>query len=171
MMNDSKYIHPIKTCDFGAAAAIAAFVGLNMAEGKKLTVVTDSYPYVIVTDDDPAKMLFPAGWYFTKNSLRNKHRSTTGAYEEIPVRKTSRQSWTTYVVENARQCKGEDFSAPVCARVIAALNHGAKLIGPCHVAVKAGKPIDIVEGWTMVGGTDMGFKLVSGNKTVKVYLV
>ena len=166
---NTKYINPIKTCDFSAAAAIAAFVALNQAEGKALNVITNCWPYVIETNYDPAEMLFPAGWYFAKHSLRNKHRSTTGLYQEVPVRNGHRQSWTTYAVENVRQCRGENFSAPVCARVIAALNDGAKLVGPNHILVKTGRPINIIEGWEVTSATSIGFILKSSNKIVKVF--
>lgn len=162
-------VNPVKTCDFSAIAAIAAFVGLNQAEGKTLNVITDCWPRTIETNCDPATMLFPAGWYFAKRTLRNKHHSSTGLYSEVPVRDGNRQSWTTYAVEEARQCKGEDFSAPVCARVITALNDGAKLVGPNHVLVKKVEPINIVEGWKIVAPCLMGFILKSGNKVVKVF--
>lgn len=166
--NICKQIEMVKTCDLPATAAIAAFVGLNEAEGKVLRVKSDAWSYAIEAIQDPAEMLFPGGWYFAKCSLRNKHHSTTGAYAEIELVDATGRSWTTHAVENARQCQGEDFSAQVCARVISALN-GAKLVGPSHVVVETGKPLKIIEGWAVCDTCAMGFILRSGNQDVKVF--
>lgn len=165
-------IVPVKTCDFGATTAIAAFTALNQMEGKAIGVKSESWPYTIVTAADPAQMLFPAGWYFAKHALRNKHHSTTGAYSEIDVMDPATHSvWTTHAVETARQCHGKDFAAPVCARTVAALNNGAKLVGPTHVLVKTGPDATIkyVEGWSVENACSMGFLLRSGDRIVKIF--
>ena len=165
-------IEPVKTCDFDAKAAIAAFAALNQTEGKAVGVKSESWPYAIETSSDPAKMLFPAGWYFAKHALRNKHHSTTGAYSEIDVMDAAMHSaWTTHAVETARQRLGRDFSAAVCACTVAALNYGAKLVGPTHVLVKTGPDATIkyVEGWSVENACSLGFLLRSGDKIVKVF--
>lgn len=168
VFSENVKVEVVKTCDLPKSAAIAAFVALNEDEGKELEVKAVARSYVIQSVQDPAEMLFPGGWYFAKGSLRNKHHSTTGAYAEIEVVDATGRSWITHAVEAARQCKGEDFSAQVCARVIAALN-GAKLVGPSYVVVETGKPIKIIEGWTVCDTCAMGFILKSGDKAVKVF--
>lgn len=144
-------IEVIKTCDLDINAAVAAFVGLN---GLTDIVLTNpgEYPPVLQTSYDPASLAFPQGWYFAKHSVRNKHHSTTGFYEEIPVKDDKGKLWQTYCVENARQVEGKDFSPLVMADVVAALNPHAKKVGSWTVRLTKPEKLDsirILEGWTV----------------------
>lgn len=146
-------IEEVKTCDLNLAAAVAAFIGLNMLEGTEVTLTNPGeYPLVLQTSYDPANLAFPQGWYFAKHSVRNKHHSTTGFYEEIPVKDDKGKLWQTYRVENARQVEGKDFGPLVLADVIVALNPHAKKLNPTVVKLtklEKLESIKILEGWTV----------------------
>lgn len=166
--NVSRNVQVVKTCDLPKSAAVAAFVGLNEAEGKKLMTKTEGQSFYLEAIQDPAGMLYPSGWYFAKCHLRNKHNSTTGLYDQVRVVDITGHSWMTHAIETARQIQGKDFSAPVCAKVVAVLN-GGELIDQAHVIVKPGKPIKVLDGWTVADACSLGFILSSGEKIVKVF--
>lgn len=146
-------IEVIKTCDLNVNAATAAFIGLNALEGTEIVLTNPGmYPPVLKTSHDPANMAFPKGWYFAKNSVRNKHHSTTGFYEEIPVENNKGKPWQTYCVENARQVEGKDFGPLVLADVIVAMNPHSKKVNSWTVKLtklEKLESIKILEGWTV----------------------
>lgn len=75
----------VKMCDLKAEVAAAVFVALNE---EHVTMHHKEYDYTqtyLVSDVPPAKLTYPDGWYFAKRHFRNKHQSTTGFYEELPM--------------------------------------------------------------------------------------
>lgn len=87
-MNEMK--HTIKSCDLPGIIAAKLFAMLN--EG---VTVSRRYSgnYVIVTDRSPKSLRYPEGWYFMNGMFRNKHNSTRGDYEEIPVINSFGDNW------------------------------------------------------------------------------
>lgn len=163
----------VKTCDMDINAATAAFIGLNTLEGVEVILTNAGmYPPVLKTSHDPANMAFPKGWYFAKHSVRNKHHSTSGFYEEIPVVDDNGEFWQTYRVEDASQVEGKDFGPIVLADVIVAMNPHSKKVNSSTVKLtklEKMKSIKIIEGWTV---TVEGKKIVlsSGcNKAIIIY--
>lgn len=161
----------VKTCDLDINAATAAFIGLNALEGVEVILTNAGmYPPVLKTGCDPANMAFPKGWYFAKHSVRNKHHSTTGFYEEIPVKDDNGELWQTYRVEDARQVEGKDFGPIVLADVILAMNPYAKKVNAWTVKLtkpEKMKSIKIIEGWTV---TVEGKKIILTSGHNKVFI-
>lgn len=81
----------VKMCDMSKYIAATVFEMLNYGNVhlKDIKFIGT----IIVTDIEPKKLVYPEGWYYAKGSLRNKHTSTTGMYEEIPMVKSNGDSW------------------------------------------------------------------------------
>lgn len=88
----------VKMCDMSKDIAATVFKMLNY--GKVHLKDHNFFGKIIVTDIEPKNLVYPEGWYYGKGSLRNKHNSTTGMYEEIPMVKSNGDSWE----EIARYC-------------------------------------------------------------------
>lgn len=77
----------VKSCDFNGEIAAMLMVMLNSS------FVTLNNQYIdhefLVSTVEPAKLIYPEGWYFAKGNVRNKHQSTTGMYYEIPLCKSN----------------------------------------------------------------------------------
>lgn len=147
-------IEVVKTCDMDGKAAAAAFIGLNALEGTEIALIINpgTYSPIMKTSYDPANMVFPNGWYFAKGSVRNKHHSTTGFYDEVPVMDGNSELWQTYRVEDARQVDGKDFDPIVLADVIVAMNAGAKKVNAWTVKLtklEKMKSIKVLEGYNV----------------------
>lgn len=87
----------IKTCDLDGVTAAMLFILLN--PGKLELYKREYYPtHYLVSSVDPVELRYPEGWYFAKHTFRNKHRSTTGFYAEVPVFKDMDRSelWDSY---------------------------------------------------------------------------
>ena len=84
-----------KMADMPAYVAATAFVVINAGlvhyfpEGRYGTARDGE----IVADVDPEDLTYPEGWYFCKDCFRNKHNSSTGIYEEIPVFRQDGNRW------------------------------------------------------------------------------
>ena len=82
----------VKMCDMDKSIVSKVFEMLN--GGNVHLKETDSYfGTVIVTDVEPKELIYPEGWYYAKGTLRNKHTSTTGIYEEILFMKSNGDTW------------------------------------------------------------------------------
>ena len=81
----------IKSCDLPATIAVRVFQMLN---NDSMKIVPDDWArFAIVTDEEPKGLIYPEGWYFAKGYFRNKHTSSTGAYEEILMMKKDGTLW------------------------------------------------------------------------------
>lgn len=87
-----------RTADLNGRMAANLFVALNPMEVEYF----HNHPFfqssaseggIIVTDVDPNDLTYPEGWYFAKGTFRNKHNTTTGMYDEIPIIKSDGGSW------------------------------------------------------------------------------
>lgn len=86
MLEKTKFI---KSCDMPKGIIIDIFKMLNQKNVKIIDQPWDGLnPRVIVSQVSPAELIYPEGWYFAKGCLRNKHQSSSGLYEEIPIYKT-----------------------------------------------------------------------------------
>ena len=88
----------VKTADLSGAAAAELFSIINPGEVEYLK----QHPFnfasmpitgVLVTDTNPNELFYPEGWYFAKGNFRNKHNSSTGAYDEVPMLKRDGTPW------------------------------------------------------------------------------
>ena len=82
----------VKSADLPRDIALTVFEMLNVdREGKHHVKVIrpgdDGYctRHRIVTDREPADLVYPDGWYYAKGNFRNKHNSSTGFYSEVPM--------------------------------------------------------------------------------------
>ena len=80
-----------KMCNMSKAIAARVFKMLN--EHDVQLKEDGSMGTVIITDIEPKDLFYPEGWYYAKGSLRNKHTSTTGLYEEILMLKSNGNWW------------------------------------------------------------------------------
>ena len=78
----------IKMCDMPIEVALKVFTMLNSG---KVRVIGNRF--FVITDEEPKNLVFPEGWYYAKGSFRNKHKSTTGMYEEAMMKKSSGEFW------------------------------------------------------------------------------
>ncbi|MBR2841162.1 hypothetical protein IKE80_00010 [Candidatus Saccharibacteria bacterium] len=88
----------VKSVDTTGTAAAKFFAALNSDDVEYLSEHPFNYPSipsvgVLVTDVNPNELIYPEGWYFAKGTFRNKHNSSTGAYEEIQVLKRDGTPW------------------------------------------------------------------------------
>lgn len=82
----------VKMCDMKGDIAARVFEMLN--PGKVQVKKNDVFiSTVIVTDVEPKDLIYPEGWYYAKGRFRNKHNSTTGAYNEVIMRKQDGTLW------------------------------------------------------------------------------
>ena len=47
----------------------------------------------IITETHPRDLIYPEGWYFSKGNFRNKHNTSSGVYEEIPMIRRDGSQW------------------------------------------------------------------------------
>ena len=81
----------IKSADLPAEIAAMVLYALNR---KEVSLTREDGRRVIVSTVDPGSLTYPEGWYFVeKGGFRNKHNSTTGRYEEIPMLRPSGVRW------------------------------------------------------------------------------
>ena len=81
----------VKMCDMSGDISAKVFEQLNY--GKVRAVTSDIKVVKIVTDTEPKDLTYPEGWYYANGSFRNKHMSTTGAYSEIRMEKSTGERW------------------------------------------------------------------------------
>lgn len=81
----------IKSCDYKGKIAAMVFVSIN--PGVRLDYL-DEFNVKLVTDIEPKDLIYPQGWYYSKGSFKNKHLSTTGLYDEVPIFKTNGTIWS-----------------------------------------------------------------------------
>ena len=81
----------VKMCDMSKEIAAVVFRMLNY--GKVLLKDHDFCGKVIITDTEPKYLVYPEGWYYAKGTFRNKHNSTSGMYEEVPMIKSNGDWW------------------------------------------------------------------------------
>lgn len=82
----------VKMCDMSKGIAAQVFKMLNYGK----VSLKETYGYfgtIIITDVEPKNLVYPEGWYYGKGSLRNKHTSSTGLYEEIRMEKSNGDAW------------------------------------------------------------------------------
>ncbi len=72
----------VKSCDLPGLVAAKLFVELN--KGKVVLEHQYGKP-CLITDENPEELVHPEGWYYAKESFRNKHNSSTGMYSEVPM--------------------------------------------------------------------------------------
>ena len=82
----------VKMCDMSGEIAAIVFQKLN-SKDVILGEVKGTSELIIATDVEPAELVYPEGWYYAKGCFRNKHTSSTGAYEEIRMVKVDGTSW------------------------------------------------------------------------------
>ena len=80
----------IKMCDM--EVNIAANV-LKMLNPGKITITANARGIAIVTDTEPRILCYPEGWYYAKGVFTNKHKSSTGLYNAVPMKRTDGRSW------------------------------------------------------------------------------
>ena len=78
----TKTTKTVKTCDLTGDIAAKLFVELNPGD---LCFTKQRRTKVLISKKAPQYLVYPEGWYFAKGAFRNKHYSTTGIYEEIPL--------------------------------------------------------------------------------------
>lgn len=81
----------VKMCDL--SASLASFIFKSLNKGKIELVFDECGNRYIVTDVKPLLLTYPEGWYYAKGNFRNKHTSSTGIYEEIPMVKSNGDCW------------------------------------------------------------------------------
>ena len=81
----------VKMCNMNKRIAAVVFKMLN--QGKVRLEGHPFYEVAIITDIEPKNLVYPEGWYYAKGKLRNKHTSTTGLYEEIPMLRSNGSLW------------------------------------------------------------------------------
>lgn len=96
MLEKTKFI---KSCDMPKSIIINLFQMLNP---KNVTIIEQQWdgfnPKAIVSKVSPAELVYPEGWYFAKGCLRNKHNSSSGLYEEIPIYKPgAEECWSNCI--------------------------------------------------------------------------
>ena len=88
----------VRTADLSGTAAANLFAILNPGEVEYLK----QHPFnfanipttgIIITDTNPKKLFYPEGWYFAKGNFRNKHNSSSGRYDEVPMLKSDGTPW------------------------------------------------------------------------------
>ena len=79
----------VKMCDMKAHIAVKVFEMLNP---NRVKVIMDSQ-LLVLTDIEPKELVYPEGWYYAKGAFRNKHTSTTGIYEEVPMLTSDGELW------------------------------------------------------------------------------
>ena len=82
----------VKMCDMNKVVAGKVFEMLN-GDKVHLEKGRSWFSCYIVTDVEPKNLTYPEGWYYAKGAFRNKHTSTTGIYEEVPMKKANGESW------------------------------------------------------------------------------
>ena len=80
----------IKSCDLTGPIAGKLFAMLNAAYVYTAKCGNEK---VLVSKVHPDELIYPEGWYYAKGAFRNKHNSTTGLYDEIPILKEDGSSW------------------------------------------------------------------------------
>ena len=85
----------VKTADLSGYLAARLFEALNPDVEYLIEdpFNLSNYNGLIVTDVDPERLVYPEGWYYAKGCLRNKHNSSTGLYEEIPMCRYDGSPW------------------------------------------------------------------------------
>lgn len=83
----------VKMCDMGKDIATSVFVALNAGKVRR---EGNYFHLVIVTDTEPKELYYPEGWYYAKGTFRNKHTSSTGIYDEVPMVMSNGESWERF---------------------------------------------------------------------------
>ena len=96
----------VKMADMSVQIASRVFQSLNSG---KVSVSKSPFCYsdeaiVIITDTEPRDLVYPEGWYYEKGMFRNKHQSTTGLYEEIPMLKSNHDFWSDSAIYCTLNC-------------------------------------------------------------------
>lgn len=47
----------------------------------------------LISYADPNELTYPEGWYFAKGQFRNKHNTTSGLYESMPIHRPRGLLW------------------------------------------------------------------------------
>ena len=87
-----KMAHMVKMADMSVKIAAHVFQMLNV-EQVQLKKDNSFLRFVIVTDTNPEELVYPEGWYTANGSFRNKHMSSNGIYEEVPIVMSSGLRW------------------------------------------------------------------------------
>lgn len=87
-----KMAKTVKSCDFNGTIATKVFEMLNPSY-VRVKINVPFYGRAIVTDVEPKDLVYPEGWYYAKGFFRNKHTSSTGAYDEILMLKSNGKLW------------------------------------------------------------------------------
>ncbi|MBR3248798.1 hypothetical protein IKF89_02085 [Candidatus Saccharibacteria bacterium] len=87
----------LKTADFSIRLAAKILAAINPGE----VIYTKLDPFgmcsdpngVLVSYVEPSELTYPEGWYFAKGTFRNKHNTTKGLYESMPIHKPGGLLW------------------------------------------------------------------------------
>ena len=90
----------VKMCDMRSEIAVKVFKMLNPDTVKIKEKGFLCSRNLILTDTEPKNLIYPEGWYYAKGAFRNKHTSTTGVYEEVPMLTSAGEHWK----ERANYC-------------------------------------------------------------------
>lgn len=85
-------MYTVKTCNLTGSIAAHLFVMVNPGKVRYVSNMETPFPY-LVTDVEPKDLYYPEGWYYAKGNFRNKHTSTNGFYDEVPMRKSNGEWW------------------------------------------------------------------------------
>ena len=88
----------VKMCDMSKYIAAKVFQMLNGQENVLIQEPDMFCELAIVTNIEPRDLVYPEGWYYANGFLRNKHTSTTGLYEEIPMIRPNGDDWSDYAL-------------------------------------------------------------------------
>lgn len=89
--------HTVKPADFSIRLAAKILAALN----PETVIYTRLDPFdachgangTLVSYVDPNELIYPEGWYFAKGEFRNKHNSTTGIYDSMPIHQPRGLLW------------------------------------------------------------------------------
>ena len=80
----------IKMCDMDKNIAVKI---LQMLNPGKITIKAIGTGFAIVTNCEPRILTYPEGWYYAKGAYTNKHKSSSGLYQAVPMMREDGRSW------------------------------------------------------------------------------
>ena len=85
----------VKMCDMPITIAVKVFAMLNPGKVKIARKHYNTWweDFYCITDTQPDKLVYPEGWYFSKEGFCNKNKSSNGRYEVAPMVNSSLKHW------------------------------------------------------------------------------
>lgn len=90
----------IKSCDLTGYLAGKLFAMLNSEQVRTARLGSER---VLISKVHPDQLTYPEGWYFAKGCFRNKHNSSSGIYDEIPLLKENGDRWEGSAMPEGRR--------------------------------------------------------------------